>query len=693
MPILQRMQRAWRALTGPQPVAPGRRNFAGAAISRLTASLATFDTAVNADLDGTLVILRARARGLVQNHEYGRRALTLIGNNVIGAYGPVLQVRAKQDVREGLDTVANSAIESHWAKWSTQCDARGQCDLAHLERLAIKGVARDGETLVRLVRGPNLPYGLQLQFLEADRLYEALNQLLPNGNVIRQGVESNSVGRPVAYHLRSAHPGENYYNKGTPLQIERVPAKDILHLFMPERFEQVRGYTWFHAVLMRATMLQGYEEAAVVAARVGAAKMGVFKRADNAMPTPLGEGMAEGKDESGNFQISAEAGEFFELPPGYELQSWNPDYPHQNFESFMTQCLRGMAAGLDVAAHNLTGNMNDVNYSSARIAELSERDSWMVMQCWFIHSFCKRVYEEWLAGALLGGWITFPNGGKSMPADKYQKFVEAASFQGRRWSWIDPMKEVGAAIEAINARLKSRTGIVAETGADFEDLVNEIAAEQKIADKAGVVLPDVQPKAAGVVDTGEDPTLAKPKKKSANGSEQSILKVDLPSLKTNFESIKENSQELREGVDSIAEEINSIKKVSSNIGVRVAHVANAQTSLAECFDLFRNSVSQTNSFILQSMQRQEHYISQLHQRGRADDNQEAAGRNQNNCLEMRESEALSPESVGGAEMHQNAGKGFEAAPDSGKTGASGKEKTGTSGGIIVDMAGKPESKD
>jgi hypothetical protein len=110
--------------------------------------------------------------------------------------------------------------------------------------------------------------------------------------------------------------------------------------------------------------------------------------------------------------------------------------------------------------------MNDVNYSSARIAELSERDSWMVMQCWFIHSFCKRVYEEWLAGALLGGWITFPNGGKSMPADKYQKFVEAASFQGRRWSWIDPMKEVGAAIEAVGPGSERATARITSMESD-----------------------------------------------------------------------------------------------------------------------------------------------------------------------------------------------------------------------------------
>jgi len=52
-----------------------------------------------------------------------------------------------------------------------------------------------------------------------------------------------------------------------------VPASDVFHLFVPERAEQLRGYTWLHAVLMRAQMLQGYEEAALVAARVGATRL------------------------------------------------------------------------------------------------------------------------------------------------------------------------------------------------------------------------------------------------------------------------------------------------------------------------------------------------------------------------------------------------------------------------------------
>lgn len=90
----------------------------------------------------------------------------------------------------------------------------------------------------------------------------------------------------------------------------------------------------------------------------------------------------------------------------------------------------GLAAGMDVAAHNLTGDMTDVNYSSARIAELAERETWMIAQDWLISSFMQPLYEDWLAINLLSGNITFPVSGKAIPADRFEKFRSASRFQG-----------------------------------------------------------------------------------------------------------------------------------------------------------------------------------------------------------------------------------------------------------------------
>ena len=510
MTIAQRIAAAWRALmpTGGKRADPyagiygtgSTAGFAGGSIGRLTASLATWSGSVNADNDVALPIMRARARALAANNEHGRRFLSMVATNVVGRRNPKLQVRAFD--RPGkLDKAANDTIEVHWERWGRRADITGRHkSLYSLMRTTIKAVARDGEALVRVVRNRRLSYGMGLQLLEADRLDDARNVRLDNGNSIRQGVEVDSALRPVAYWIKTAHPGESYGTQAA--SVERVPAGEIIHLFLPERAEQVRGVTWLHAIIMRGSIIHNFEEAAVVAAQIGASKIAALERADDA-PDAIG-GMTDGLS-GGIPQMKVEAGEMFELPPGYKLNSWNPEYPHANFEPFLKACLRGLAAGLDVAAHNLTGDMTDVNYSSARIAELAEREIWMTLQDWFIESFVLPLYEDWLAMSLLSGAITFDGSGKALPADKLQKFLNASRFQGRRWSWVDPSKEASANETLLANGLTSRTRITAEQGEEFDDILDELAQEKSQMETAGLpTSPKAQPAAVAPAPTAAE---------------------------------------------------------------------------------------------------------------------------------------------------------------------------------------------
>lgn len=497
MGILQQVAATMRRLIGRRDNyagvagqgAPG--GFAGAGVNRLTVSLSTWAGSVNYDLDGgNIGILRARARQLAQSNEHGKRFLTQVATNVVGRKGPMLQVRAtvqttSRDTPPPLDKAANDAVEIHYARWAKRAEITGKMSLAQALRVTAKSCARDGEALIRLVRDRSAAYGLQIQLLEIDRLDDRLNRELPDGD-IRQGVERDTAGRPRAYWLLQRHPGENYGK--TTAQYERVPASDIIHAFLPERAEQVRGYTWFHAVLLRAAQLHGYNEAAVLAARIGASKVAALERPDDSadLAPTMADGGGDGASTSAPLQMNVEAGEMFELPPGYKLNSWNPDYPHANYESFVRTAMHGLASGLDVAEHNLSGDMTGVNYSSARIAELSEREVWMMLQDWFIDSIVQPIYSEWLAIAMLRGDIKFEQSGKALPADKLAKFANASRFQGRRWKWTDPSKEIDANAKGVELGVTSRTRIAAEQGDDFEDVLDELRQETAALRAAGL---------------------------------------------------------------------------------------------------------------------------------------------------------------------------------------------------------------
>jgi len=482
--------------------------FAGGAVSRLTASMNTWSAAVNLDLDASLIIMRARGRQLAQSNEYGRRFLSLVATNIVGHGGPTLQVRAYKDLRNpdpkvqpALDKAANDAIEIHYKRWGKTCDIGGRMPLPQLLRVIAKSVARDGEAVIKFVVDKNLPYGLALQLLEADRLAETVNRMLPGGGAIRQGVEIDSSGRPLALWMRTTHPGERYGAGG--LQVERIPIEQIRHVFLPERAEQVRGYTWFHAIIMRAIQLHGFNDSAVIAARIGASKIAALERAEEApdATASLADSVTTGAaGQQTGFTINAEAGELFELPPGYKLNSWNPEYPHANFDSFVKAAMRGIASGLDVATHNLSGDMTDVNYSSARIAELAEREQWIILQDWFISAVCEPIFQKWLPIAMLRGDITFDITGKALPAEKLSKFINAASFKGRRWKWVDPRNEAIADETRLANSLTSRTALAAEEGRDFDDVLDELINERERLKAAGFPVDAATPASSSVPD-------------------------------------------------------------------------------------------------------------------------------------------------------------------------------------------------
>lgn len=478
--------------------------YAGAAVDRLTGSLATWSSGANASLEASLTILRARGRQLANDAGYARRFLSLVETHVVGPDGPQLQVRA-YSANGTLDKAANAAVEAAWRRWSDVCDVTEHVALPQLLGLLVRAVARDGEALVRIIKRRDMPHGIGLQVLEADRLDESINVRLTDG-AIRMGVELDTLGKPRAYHIRQGHPGDTLL--GDRPTVERVPASDVIHLFLRDRAEQVRGASWFHAVIRDLAMLEGYEEAAIVAARVGASKMGFFRRDLDEDATPQGAAAAAVSDvdtsasAGGSLQMSAAPGEFYELPAGYGFESFNPDYPHESFDDFIKAILRSISAGLDVDYATLANDLEGVNYSSMRAGSLETRDAWKKLQGWFISAAMRRIYREWLGSAIVRGDLVMDRG-TPLPAERFSKFLDAAQFRGRRWAWVDPLKDAQASRELINARLASRSEIAASQGRDFDDVIDELEDEEEKIRAAG--LAPEQPAEPTADDDEEDP--------------------------------------------------------------------------------------------------------------------------------------------------------------------------------------------
>ncbi|WP_017941701.1 phage portal protein [Thioalkalivibrio sp. ALE6] len=454
-----------------EPTVGARRNFDAAQMHRLVASWLGEHGTIDERLLNDLPTLRARARELAQNNDYVRRYLQMVVSNVVGASGFMLRALA-EDAPGQPDREARKAVERGWYAYGRRgvCDATGHQSIEDMQRTVIEVTARDGESLTLMHTGPDAgnDWGLSLQLLDIDRLDSNLNRPAGGGrNAIIMGVEVDQRGRPVNYHLRplntlhAAH-GHTVY-----------PASQMIHLFARHSAEQHRGYPWAHTAMIRLHQLKAYEEAAVIAARIGASKMGFYY-------TPDGSAHALGDDKgNGEFQTTAEPGEFPVLPDGYQFQTFDPTYPHEQFENFVKAHLRGIASGLGVSYNSLANDLEGVSYSSIRVAVLEDRNHWMTLQNWFADGWLEPVFNTWIEMALASRKILLPSG-RPLPAQGVEKF-RRHEWQGRRWDWVDPKKDIEAAVDAIKAGLATPQDVAARAGLDLEDVIEAIAAANQLA--------------------------------------------------------------------------------------------------------------------------------------------------------------------------------------------------------------------
>lgn len=468
------------------------RGFEAAKYNRLTSDWNPIDSHIDNSIYNDGKRLRLLSRDLSLNNDYYKRFLSMYVNNTVGPNGFKLQVKGSDYIfengqyKEVLDTVANNIIEENFSKWSDKkyCEITGKYSFLDLKRVIVKSLARDGEVLIREIKDKKInKFGYTLQLLRIDRLDELLNKQLNNGNYIKMGIEFDNYGRVVAYHIRKQVQSDNNVNGTIQLNdYERISADEIIHLFKIEFPEQTRGFCYGHSVINTLKMLNSLTESALVNARVGASKMGFYKQEKN---TNSAESLAD-YVEDGELITEVSPGEFGILPEGFSFQEFNPTFPSDSFETFHNSILRSCASGLNVSYNMLANNLAEVNYSSIRAGLLDERSFYMEEQQFIIDNLLNRIYENWLEQSLFNEVIKF-NSGKSLPFSQLEKFKKY-NFIGRRWAWVDPLKDISASIKAIDYKLKSRSKIVSEEGVDYEDVLMDIQKEEEYAKKYNINL-------------------------------------------------------------------------------------------------------------------------------------------------------------------------------------------------------------
>lgn len=444
------------------------RSFDAASQGRRTSSWTSSGKSANTEVYGAQRILRERSRELSRNNPYVKRAIQSITNNVVGT-----GVRAKltsKNVRQ------KDKVHSEWKAWfdSTECDHDGRKTGYGIQKMVIRAVASDGDCLIIRKRDKSARIPIKLQVLEIDYLDVNKNsyQVTTDGSFDFMGIRFNSKGRRIGYWLYDKHPGD-LMNVGSAVST-LISADSVIHVYEQLRAGQQMGVPFGVSGFMRARDMDEYNDAQVVKQKLAACSVMVVTT-----PSDL-------PDEDVEEFERMEPGAIMKMKPGEEVTFGSPPSV-ENIAEFSRIMMQGVAAGFGTTYENLTGDLNNVNFSSGRMGWIEHHrniEDWQ----WelLIPQFCQPMWK-WFADAaeLVGisvGSVT-------------------AEWTPPRREMIDPSKEIKGIVAGMRAGLISPTDAIREQGFDPEDVLMEIVEWNKKLDENKVIL-DSDPRQGKAEGTG-----------------------------------------------------------------------------------------------------------------------------------------------------------------------------------------------
>ncbi|MGE0768049.1 MAG: phage portal protein [Hyphomicrobiaceae bacterium] len=406
--------------------------------------------------------ITARARWLVRNNGYAANAIESWAGNVVGDGIKPSSLIADADLK--------ARVQRLWFDWTDDSDAEGFTDFYGQQRRAAREVFIAGEVFFRFrPRRPDdgLMVPLQLQMIPSEMLPLSRNEQLPGGNVVRQGIEFDRIGRRVAYHFLRRHPGD-VTDPGLAGEIVRVSAAEVIHVIDPVDAGQLRGISRFAPGIVKLFLLDQYDDAELDRKKVAAMHALFITTPAPAEPFDIAE-----SDEGGERTMDLQPGQIVMLEPGEEVQTSAPADVGQTYEPFQYRTLLQVSAALGIPYAYLSNDMLKANYSNSRLALLEFRRRIEAYQhSVMVWQICRRVWARWLDTAVMAGAIALPD------YEQQRRVYLGCSWLPPKWDWVDPLKDARAEIEQIEAGLKSRTQALAERGYDADQVDAEIAADR-----------------------------------------------------------------------------------------------------------------------------------------------------------------------------------------------------------------------
>lgn len=408
---------------------------------------------------GYLSLARARVRDAVRNAPLAARAVDLYVTDVVGA-GVVPRF-------------TDSRLQNLWKTWEDECDADGLRDMYGTQESAVRAWAEAGEVFIRIRSrrlSDGLPVPIQVELLEAD-MVPMIDRALPSGNRIVQGIELNGIGKRVAYWFHKQHPADGYGSQTSTVDLVRVPAEYVMHIFEPLRPGQLRGFPKLATALQRIQQMNDFDEATIERQKLASSLTFVITRPE---PETPGIDPVTGEALEGRSASDVSPGSAYQLLPGEDIET--PPLPSLGgeYDVFSRVQCRAIASAVGVPYELLTGDFAGLSDRTARVL-INEYRRRIEQHQWnrVVRQMMRPIAAAFVDAAILSGLVPGT-------VDPSVRWVPPA------WPYFHPVQDVQAIEREIKSGLRSRQDAIYSRGGDPGEVLREREKDRDEDKRAGL---------------------------------------------------------------------------------------------------------------------------------------------------------------------------------------------------------------
>lgn len=420
------------------------------------------DRDVNKHIRESARLLRGRSQELNRDDPVGTGLTNTFVDNVVGT-------GIRPQAQTGDDKL-NERIESVWSDRRDHLFQADHLTYAEGQQLLFRKLLEDGDVLRKAVKQPGEP--IWFETVEASRVCTPMGE----ESRIGDGVERDSVGRPVAYWVLKGGSGSaGILQKAN---FERVPVQFARLYKRTERPGQTRGVPLFHAVLQDMRDFDLLMLASLKRTQIGACLTGIITSDKRLTDT------TQAKEEKYGYisKASLEPGRFWKAYPGESVTFTAPNFPTPELGAFIVAIARRIGAALGVSWQLVLRDFSNSSYSSARTDLLQSQITFT-------------RYQRHLVETVLNWeWTTVLEDAK-YEADPRLSGVPAAVFRQVHWipagwDWVDPRNQAQATQLMLNMGATTLQQVCGSRGLDWEEVlkqrVTERKREQELVEAAGL---------------------------------------------------------------------------------------------------------------------------------------------------------------------------------------------------------------